>query len=194
LKTRKNEVVQHFEGKVHLKPLEDIAEEVLVVPPVWNGAYTVSAEEIYRLYFHGPAFQVLDGVQRSGDGDTVLGRLARNLPPITGTKQAMITLPLLLELCLQTAGVWEVGATGTLALPQSIGELNLYHSKPNGLAIYAEVHPRQDADGNMHFDARVVDSKGHVYLDLHDYRTAPLPYSVEAELVKPLRALVQNDN
>jgi len=192
LSTRKKEVVQHFAGKVRLKPVEDTDPEVLVKPPEWNGAYTVSAEEIYRLYFHGPAFQVLEGVQLGGEGDVVLGRLARNLPPITGTKQAMVTLPVLLELCLQTAGVWEVGSTGILALPQSIGNLNLYRLKPNDLAIYAEVRPGQDEDGNRHFDARVVDSNGRLYLDVHNYRTAPLPYSVEAELVKPLRALVQS--
>ncbi len=190
LKTRKNEVVQHFAGKVHLKPVSDQPEEVTVVPPEWNGAYTVSAEEIYRLYFHGPAFQVLDGVQRSGE--VVLGRLARDLPPIIDQEHNLVTLPLLLELCLQTAGVWEVGATGTLALPRSIGELNLYRIRPNGQPIYAEVRPGKDASGNLCFDARVVDAKGHVYLNLQDYRTTPLPYSVEEELVKPLRALITN--
>ena len=49
--------------------------------PKWNGNYTVKAEDIYHLYFHGPAFQVLEGVQRSGD--ILIGKLNKKLPAIT---------------------------------------------------------------------------------------------------------------
>jgi 3-hydroxymyristoyl/3-hydroxydecanoyl-(acyl carrier protein) dehydratase len=189
LKARPKETILHFSGKVHLTPINEAAEERTVKPPEWNGAYTVPAEDIYKLYFHGPAFQVLEGVQRSGD--IVLGKLSKDLPPITGSEETLITTPLLLELCLQTAGIWEVGSTGTLALPRSIGELDLYPIQPNGAAIYAEVHPETMDDGAMQFNARVVDSKGHLYLELHNYRTIQLPYSVEESLLKPLRELVQ---
>jgi hypothetical protein len=189
MKTRQNEIMQHFAGKVHLKPLDIPLEEMTVKPPEWNGAYTVQAADIYRLYFHGPSFQVLEGVQRSGDA--VLGKMNRSLPSITAEGEPDLTTPVLVELCLQTAGVWEAGATGTLALPSSIGELTLYKAEPNGVPIYAEVKPGQDEDGRMCFDARVIDAAGHLYLELHDYRTSPLPYTVEQELLKPLQELVK---
>ena len=70
----------HFSGKVYLsqKPLKpEISRQI----PVWGEEVTVCAEDIYKLYFHGPSFQVLDCVQRSGD--LVLGRLAKNLPSAT---------------------------------------------------------------------------------------------------------------
>ena len=190
LKVRPDEVVQHFTGIVHLAAMSETPREKTGKPPKWNGAYTVGAEDIYKLYFHGPAFQVLDGVQRSGD--TVLGKLHKNLPPITDQEKSLVTIPVLVELCLQTAGVWEIGESGSLALPRSIGDLSLYDQKPNGVPIYAEVKPLHSAEGEIRFDARVIDSKGHLYLELHNYRTARLPYSVEPDLLAPLRQLVTN--
>jgi hypothetical protein len=160
----------------------------MVKPPAWDGGYTVDAQTIYRLYFHGPAFQVLDGVQRAGD--LVLGRLNRNLPAFSTRQRQSLSAPVLIELCLQTAGVWEIGTTGTLALPMSIGRLDIYDAHINGEAIYAEVNPIQE-DGQLCFDARVVDALGHVFLEMKNYRTSPLPYKVEEELIKPLKALVE---
>lgn len=192
LKTRQNEVVQHFSGKVHLTPLPEAIQEATVKPPRWNGAYTVASDEIYRLYFHGPSFQVLEAVQRNGE--MVLGKMRNSLPQITGKDIPLVTTPILLELCLQTAGVWEAGATGTLALPRSIGTVNLYRTKPNGAPIFAEVVPSSDEDGSLSFDARVVDDEGHLYLEVHNYRTVPLPYSVEAALLKPMRMLVKGND
>ena len=64
----------HFTGKIFLtqKPL---SPEVSLQLPVWGDDVTVCAEDIYKLYFHGPSFQVLDCVQKSGN--FVLGRLAK---------------------------------------------------------------------------------------------------------------------
>ncbi len=192
LKTRQNEVVQHFSGKVYLTPLPEANPQAIVTPPCWNGAYTVASDDIYRLYFHGPSFQVLEAVQRNGE--TVLGKMRAALPQITGKDVPLVTTPILLELCLQTAGVWEAGATGALALPRSIGSLHLYRAKPNSAAIFAEVVPSFGEDGSLSFDARVVDEKGNLYLEVRNYRTVPLPYSVEASLLKPMRLLVQGND
>jgi hypothetical protein len=159
-----------------------------VRPPAWDGAAAVDAETIYRLYFHGPAFQVLEGVQRAGDG--VLGKLNRDLPPTTSRDQSLLSAPLLIELCLQTAGIWEIGATGSLALPTSIEQVVLYEPKINGVAIYAEVSPGPDQGDRPSFDARVVDAQGRLYLELKGYRTTPLPGAVDEHLREPLRRLV----
>ncbi len=188
-RTRPNEIIQHFAGKVHLTPQPAAPEPVVVQPPRWNGAYTVASEEIYRLYFHGPSFQVLEGVQR--DGGKVLGKIRESLPSITEQPVSLVTMPMLIEAILQTAGVWEAGATGTLALPRSIGELVLHHSAPKqGQALFAEVIPSPLEDGSVTFQARLVDENGTVYLEVKDYRTVPLPYSVDGALIKPMKMLV----
>jgi hypothetical protein len=187
LKTNRVEHKIHFSGKVHLEPHRS-QKKIMVTPPEWNGAYTVQAEEIYRLYFHGPAFQVLEGVQISGN--TVLGKLKSHLPPFTSGGLELLSTPVLVELCLQTAGIWEAGKTGTLCLPRSIGNICLYSTNLGGIPVYAEVTPVKDADGQISFDARVMDAKGHLLLELHNYRTSPLPYTVDDKILAPMQTLV----
>ncbi|MBN1373363.1 MAG: SDR family oxidoreductase [Anaerolineaceae bacterium] len=185
-KVKKDEKLLHFSGKVNLCPVGVGLSVSKVKPPHWNGGRTISAEDIYKLYFHGPAFQVLEGVQMV-DG-RVLGKLQANLPPIMNGESSPIT-PVLIELCLQTAGVWEIGRTGALALPQSIREIKLYEAGKNGAPIFAEVAPVEGESG-LSFTARVVDGNGQLFLELEDYRTSALNYSMEADLLKPLKDVV----
>ncbi len=190
LKTQKVEHLQHFTGKVYLKPHSAGLEEARTDAPIWNGAFTVKKEDIYKLFFHGPAFQVLDGVQRSGDG--VLGKLNKSLPSITGEPHDLLSTPTLVELCFQTAGIWEISRTGSLALPRSVRSLTLYRRDVDGAAVYAEVKPLKATDGSLSFNARVVDAEGRLYLELKDYRTTPLPFSAQKELLVPLKGLVED--
>ena len=180
--------MKHFQGKVLLVPASQPHTVTTAEPPHWNGAYTVQAADIYKLYFHGPSFQVLEGVQL--DGKLVLGKLNKKLPPITENEKLLLSVPVLVELCFQTAGVWEIGTNGSLSLPQSIGCLKIFENKVNGVPIYAEVTPKTMKDGEVQFNARVIDSKGQVYLEIENYRTSRLPYSVEQTLLTPLRTLV----
>ncbi len=178
----------HFTGKVYLTQRGG-RTEVTGNLPIWGDSAAVCSEDIYKLYFHGPSFQVLDCVQRSGDH--VMGRLAKFLPSDTKQESKSISTPLLVELCFQTAGLWEAGTTGIMALPHSIGTLTIYPRQVNGEPIFAEVTPRME-DGKVSFDARVVDAKGHMYLELSNYQTAPLPYAAEPELIEPMKALLRN--
>ncbi len=189
LKTKTVEQTLHFSGKVYLQPEEMPLRETSLPVPQWNGKNTVRAEDIYKLYFHGPAFQVLEAVQRSGD--TVLGKLNKNLPAITGNEHVLLSAPTLVELCFQTAGIWEIAKNSSLALPRSIQKLTLYRPRVNGAAIYAEVRPLEAEDGSLRFDARVLDADGRLYLELEGYRTTPLPYSAEKDLLDPFQELVK---
>jgi hypothetical protein len=188
LKSHPDEQMQHFSGKVYLQPVDVPVDAPIVQPPHWSGAYTVKAADIYRLYFHGPAFQVLEGVQRSGDH--VLGRMRSDLPPFTSQSDAFMTSPLLVELILQTAGIWEAGSTGVMALPHSIARMTLHRPQAVEVPLYAEVRPNSTQKGELYFDARVLDGDGRLYLELEDYRTSALPYSVEQGLLVPIRPLV----
>ena len=72
----------------------------------------MAADDIYRIYFHGPAYQVL--AEGWSDGaEHVFGRYADLLPAATEPPDASLrTAPRSLELCFQTAGVWEIGTSG----------------------------------------------------------------------------------
>jgi hypothetical protein len=52
LKSRPDEIMRHFSGKVALVPVQEEMDEQMVQPPVWNGAYTLQPDDIYKLYFH----------------------------------------------------------------------------------------------------------------------------------------------
>ncbi len=176
-------VTTHFAGRVRLasEPPEAVATSS---PPAANGG-VVRPEDIYRIYFHGPAYQVLDGTWKSADG-TIVGRLAESLGPNHHPPELPVTMaPRLIELCFQTAGVWEIGTTGRLALPNHLDRVRL-HSSPKAAKgrLHALVEPL--AEGG--FDARVVDEDGQVFVELEGYRTIVVPSPLDDDKVAPLRA------
>jgi NAD(P)-dependent dehydrogenase (short-subunit alcohol dehydrogenase family)/acyl carrier protein len=189
--TRRNGDVEHllhFTANVFLLPGEHKSEQV-VNPPQWSGKNLISSADIYKLFFHGPSFQVLESAQVNNG--TLLGKFNKKLVEMTADDPILFATPLLIEMCFQTASLYEVGATGTLALPQSVGTLKLFKQPLNSIAIYAEVKPHQNS---YSFDVRVVDAKGNVFLELTDYRTSALPYPAEEHLVDPLKKLVTAAN
>jgi len=178
--------LHHFDSLVYLtqNPME--AESVTAAPR-WGKRRSISSEEIYKLYFHGPSFQVLDAAQLSEN--TVLGKFNRQLMNVPADEVVPYMKSLLIELCFQSAGLWEVGSTGILSLPQSVGNLSFHKQSINKGPIFAEVQPREH-EGQISFDAKVVDAKGNVILELEDYRTSPLPYSADKKLVEPIKSMV----
>jgi Polyketide synthase dehydratase len=147
----------------------------------------VGADEIYRIYFHGPAYRVLDAVWR--DGDRVIGSLADNLPPNHRPDDApLLVEPRLIELCFQTAGILELGTTGRLALPLRVGRVLLLPvSEPVG-KWRAVVTQRSDGCG---VDATVIDDVGHVRVAVEAYETIALPSSIDEDALEPLRRAMQ---
>ncbi|PKN90456.1 MAG: hypothetical protein CVU45_02500, partial [Chloroflexi bacterium HGW-Chloroflexi-7] len=112
-----------------------------------------------------------------------------SLIDINADEPGLYTTPLLIELCFQTAGLWEAGSTGNLGLPHSIGKLQVYRNVINGASIFAEVKPKE-INGQLYFDARVIDTKGNVYLDLLNYRTSPQVETPDDQHLMPMKTLV----
>jgi hypothetical protein len=145
----------------------------------------VAAKDIYQVYFHGPAYQVLDTAWR--DNGVVVGRMREQLPDDHQPADLeMVTEPRLVELCFQTAGVSQIGTTGRMGLPQHIDELKVVRSSGDIEGrLHAVVSPR---DGGKSFDAHVADEAGNLYVVLRGYQTAELPEDVDPDKRKPLRA------
>jgi hypothetical protein len=161
----------HFTAKVRLTRAEP---ETVVVPfePPTNADLPITGEAIYKIYFHGPAYKVLE--RACVGGETVIGQMAANLPPNSDPADAALLInPRLIELCFQTAGVWEMKTKGVMALPLAIGAVKTYRQPDAGTRLYAQVAA---VDGG--FDAHVVDESGRVYVKLVGYRTVQLPGSV----------------
>jgi hypothetical protein len=150
----------------------------------------VEAAEIYRVYFHGPAYQVVESAW--WDGKRMVGLMAQDLPGNhQPSDQPTLMAPRLIELCFQTAGLWELGAQNRFGLPQDVQQVSLLRAPELAEGkLYAVVTPNPE-DGT--FDAEVVDAKGNRYLYLSGYRTAALPGNVDPETMKALQAVLSGE-
>jgi len=173
---------RHFTGSARL------AREALAPPPATvpadAGEGGIGHDAVYRVYFHGPAYQVLERVWR--DDGHVVGRLAGELPA-DHEPQSRPTefVPRLIELCFQTAGVWELGTAGRMALPTHVDRVVRFAGADAPGPLWAVVSPREGGDG---VDAEVVDEAGRVRVRLEGYRTIELPGGIDADVLAPIRA------
>jgi hypothetical protein len=100
-------------------------------------------------------------------------------------------VPRLIELCFQTAGVWELGVQGRMGLPRHVREVSLYKTPtPADGRLYAVVIPDEV---KRTFDAEVLDAKGNCYLRLTGYQTVALPNAVDAAALKALQEVMSGE-
>jgi acyl transferase domain-containing protein/NAD(P)-dependent dehydrogenase (short-subunit alcohol dehydrogenase family) len=175
----------HFTARVRVA--KQVPDTATVQPPQLTAETIVNAAQIYRIYFHGPAYQVLE--RAWWDGKRVIGKLSSNLPENhKPTERTTLVRPRLIELCFQTAGLWQMAAQGRMGLPWKVEQLQTNTApKPNGEALYAVVTPHPEAGV---FDAEVVDAKGTRYLRLNGYHTIELPDTIDSEQLKELQGML----
>jgi NAD(P)-dependent dehydrogenase (short-subunit alcohol dehydrogenase family) len=178
----------HFTGRVRLT--KSPAQMLSVSPPTMHVDRTVDAPDIYRIYFHGPAYQVLE--RAWWDGNRMIGLLAENLPANHHPAElSTVMSPRLIELCFQTAGLWEIGKEGSMGLPHLVNCV----TSPCGATLpdtrlYAVITP-DPVSGS--FDAEVVDASGKRYVQLSGYRTVATPNAVNADQLKALQNVLSPD-
>jgi hypothetical protein len=175
----------HFTARVRLTKQPPKSASV---PPLGQEAGSiVEAADIYRLYFHGPAYQVLE--RAWWKGKQIVGLMTKGLPPNHHPADLpTLMAPRLIELCFQTAGIWEMGAHGRMGLPQHVDHVSLLRSPELADGrLYAVVTP--DLERGT-FDAEVLDSTGNCYVRLTGYRTIALANGVDAERLKSLQDLI----
>ncbi len=173
----------HFTGRVRLSRTGP--EPARVDPPARAGD-EAGAEDVYRMYFHGPAYQVVSTSWRVGDAAAaeLAGDLPANHAPADQPTQAA---PRLVELCFQAAGLWEAGREGRLALPTHVGRAVIHDGAADTSTgpVYAVARPSTDG-----FDCVVTDAEGAVLVSLEGYRTVALPQDLPEDQQAPLRAVM----
>ncbi|MGB9222999.1 polyketide synthase dehydratase domain-containing protein, partial [Mycobacterium sp.] len=142
----------------------------------------LSPEQVYRLYFHGPAYQVVGSAWRRGDG--AAARFAGELPP--QTREPVLIGPRLVELCFQTVGLLQAGTEGVLALPLHVDAVRLNGEPTEQAGLVASARP----DGHGGFDCTVYDDGGRLVLRVDGYRTVPLPDPPGPDVVAPIRSVM----
>jgi hypothetical protein len=172
------QVTTHFTGRVRLDRAP-VRPEATAPPPAPDGRGT-TADAIYDVYFHGPAYQVLERAWRGERGP--VGLMAAGLPADhVPADRSEVASPRLIELVFQTAGIWEIGHHGRFGLPQHVDRVVLHSAGEPVGRVEAVVETN---DGG--FDGRVVDEAGTVLVDVHGYRTVELPGGVDPERQAPL--------
>jgi acyl transferase domain-containing protein/NAD(P)-dependent dehydrogenase (short-subunit alcohol dehydrogenase family)/acyl carrier protein len=179
---------RHFTGRVWLTK-KPAARSIVRIPVAMAGT-AIEPGDIYCLYFHGPAYRVID--QAWWDGKQLIGRFAENLPANHNPSGlTTILCPRLIELCFQTAGLWEMGVQGRMGLPHRIREVSI--PSDANLAkdrLFAIATPNS---GQETFDAEVLDATGNCYLRLTGYRTVALPGINDANALKKLQMTMSNE-
>ena len=179
------QVTTHFTARVRLAKQAPKAETVPV--PGLTAGHVMKATDIYRLYFHGPAYQVVE--RAWWDGHRMVGLMARSLPANhLPSEPPTLMAPRLIELCFQTAGLWEMGVQGRMGLPRHIDRVSsllLPAAESDDTRLYAVVTSDQ---GRSSFDADIVDTKGNRYLQISGYRTVAFAGALDAERLKALQA------
>jgi hypothetical protein len=176
----------HFRARVRLLPGAPHGEQRRDIDRS-EGARRLGAEDIYRLYFHGPAYRVLETSWRQGP--TLMGLYAADLPANhTPPERATVAQPRWIELCFQTAGIMELVESSKMGLPYQVEEVKIH--RPTGSAR-GRVVAVVTAGGEASFDADVVDEDGMVLMTVHGYRTMALPDAVEDNLLKPLKEAIE---
>ena len=182
------QLTTHFTARVQLaKHQGQTPFTKAFTEPIGRG---VQAGDIYQVYFHGPAYQVLESAW--WNGKQVVGLLAKGLPPNHHPPELpTVMAPRLIELCFQTAGVWELGLLGRMGLPQQVRRVSVFREPtPADGRLYAVVTP--DASKGS-FSADVLDARGNCYLSLDGYQTVALPNFVDAERLKTLRGILAGE-
>ncbi|HLA77628.1 MAG TPA: SDR family NAD(P)-dependent oxidoreductase [Vicinamibacteria bacterium] len=162
----------HFRSRVRMSR-EPLPRPLMAFEPPRPERLTITADAVYRVYFHGPAYRV---IERAGvAGPTAVGLMATGLwPDTTDPSHVWVTAPRLLELCFQTAGLWLLATQQVMALPAALRRAVFYRQPQpeDARRLYAVVTAVGEG---AEFEARVLDEEGNVYLELSGYRTTPLP-------------------
>jgi NAD(P)-dependent dehydrogenase (short-subunit alcohol dehydrogenase family) len=166
------QVKEHFIATVRLTTAPAEQPTMAFTPPSAD-SLPITAEQIYKSFFHGPAYQV---IERAGaSGNECLALMAHDLPANTAPANAeSIMAPRLIELCFQSAALWTEQVKGAMGLPLGFDKVTAYRQpeEAEGRRLYCVCATANDGES---FDATVVDEAGNVYVKLDGYLTVARP-------------------
>ena len=146
---------QHFRATVLLEGKPSLSS----MPPAFFPEEPISRGEIYKRFFHGPAFQVLRGAEAvTRDGLAALARVEHSC-----IAEGLMTSPLALEAAFQAAGLHAMVAQDVLALPASVETVWMAREVRDGETLSLTAQLREDGayDVDVHGeDGRLMSVRG----------------------------------
>ena len=173
------EPIRHFAARLRFSMTSVDAEVQSSLPDPERAA--VGAADIYRVFFHGPLFQVIASARSAGD--TLIAQYAHSHMADPDD----VAAPRVIEFCLQTAGLFELAASGRLMIPHAIGGIQLMHlgCKAADLSLRAVARRSNSQAGRI--DVEAIDGAGRRNILLCGYETVPLPFAADAAELRRLR-------
>ncbi|MEK7722512.1 MAG: polyketide synthase dehydratase domain-containing protein, partial [Elusimicrobiota bacterium] len=139
--------------------------------------YKIDAQTIYKTYFHGPSFQVLDGII-SVEKNSVLAVFKRPVAPLWKNRHPKLVFhPLVFEALFQACGWRDIQFDRAIALPDAIGAAIVYDHEPvdpETLFVYGVFKGRTE-DNRSLYDAWAFDPEFNLAAELRDYAMIPTP-------------------
>ena len=173
----------HGRGRVRLSAHEPEPEKA--GKPPMSSKKALSPDDVYAVYFHGPAYQVMQSVWRA-KGAGAVSRFAEDLPANHVPADAPLLVgPRLAEICFQTAGMWEMGQEGRFALPDQVGSLRVFGTPTEDTPLVCTARPTEDG-----FDCVVQRRDGTVLVHMTGYRTVVTPNPLPDEQASAIRAVM----
>ena len=135
-----------------------------------NAAPVVTKEEIYKKYFHGPSFQVLGGILRVNEKES-LAVYNTTPKPQWPEPKTLLANPMLIEAAFQCCGFQDMSVANKMTLPDGIKAVAVFKREvpPQKLYLYG-VNKGLTADGKTLHDAYVFDEQGNVWVEIHGYQ------------------------
>ena len=136
-----------------------------------NGVMTVTKEEIYQKYFHGPSFQVLAGILHVDNQISLAKYHTTPRPQWPNGPRPLLANPMLIEAAFQCCGFQDMTIARKMTLPDGISEVAVLKNQepPAQLFLYG-VNKGETADGKTLHDAYVFDEQGNVWVEIHGYQ------------------------
>ncbi len=176
--------VLHASGIVRLGARRDGAMPAAAAARRATAAAPAAA--VYRLFFHGPAFQVIASAALR-DGAMVCG-FAHAPASHDGTAMRLHTAPRVIEFCLQTAGLLELARSGRMMIPHRIGAITPLRADAAAAdALVATARHRPRRRGERAGIDIAVTAAGVCLLEVAAYATVKLPFPADAEAQAALR-------
>ncbi len=131
----------------------------------------VTPAEIYQKYFHGPSFQVLGGILRVNERESLAVYNTTPAPQWTDGPRTLLANPMLIEAAFQCCGFQDMSVAHKMTLPDGIAEVAVLNNQlpPARLYLYG-VNKGTTADGKTLHDAYVFDAQGNVWVEIHGYQ------------------------
>ncbi|NLI09534.1 MAG: SDR family NAD(P)-dependent oxidoreductase, partial [Elusimicrobia bacterium] len=162
----------HFKAEYDssVSPTQSAPEHIKI-----KNKYKTEKETIYKTYFHGPSFQVLDGIISASDKE-VLGVFKKpNTPLLKDKEMNYIFHPMIIEAVFQTCGWRDLYLENKMTLPDKIAQVSILDNNPDPEKLYTlAVYKGTDDYGKSIYDGWAFDENGKVFVFLKDYVMIPV--------------------